>query len=98
MHYNTLENYGPVHKWGKWTAKQLEAVNRKATLLARSKAWKCKTMPGSGGYGRILAACPGLAKALIARGLAHVFSVKSKGNAALIKVQQKAIATCTALP
>lgn len=89
--YNTLENYGPVHKWGKWKAMELYHVGNQATKLARSKVWKCKTLQGSGGYGRILADCPGLAAAMISKGLAHVFSVEASGNPKLLKLQQEAI-------
>ena len=86
--YNTLENYGPVHKWGKWNHWHLMNVGNKASKVARSKKWRCKKLPGSGGYGRILADCHGLAKALISKGLAHVYSVKGSGNAELLKLQK----------
>lgn len=89
--YNTLENYGPVHKWGKWNASDLYRVGNLATKVARSRAWKCKTLQGSGGYGRLLADCPGLAAALISKGLAHVFSVQEAGDPKLLKLQRKAM-------
>ena len=88
--YNTLENYGPVHRWGKWKAWQLYLVGNRATQLARTKIWKCSTLPGSGGYGRRLVSCPGLARALIGRGLAHVFSMRGPGQSALLRRQRLA--------
>ncbi len=89
--YNTLENYGPVHKWGTWTAQELFHVGNQASKVARSKAWHCFTKPGSGGYGRILASCPKLAETLIAKGLAHVFSMGASGDPKLLKIQKIAI-------
>jgi len=89
--YNTLENYGPVHKWGSWKPKALLRVANGASAFARSKAWKCFTLGRSGGYGRSLVSCPGLAKALIRRGLAHVFSMRGPGNKSLLAIQKKAI-------
>lgn len=89
--YNTLENYGPVHRWGKWTAEELHNVGNRATAVARSKAWPCFLQEGGGGYGRLLASCPTLAAALISQGLAHVFSMTDQGDPQLLKLQQKAI-------
>lgn len=89
--YNTLENYGPVHKWGKWKPRALFHVGNRGTALARSKEWKCALMPGRGGYGRLLVNCYGLAKALVSKGLAHVFSMRGPGDKALVKAQKKAI-------
>jgi endonuclease YncB( thermonuclease family) len=89
--YNTLENYGPVHKWGKWDEHDLFEVGNRATSVARSKQWRCYTMKGSGGYGRILVNCPELAKALIIQGLAHVFSMGTSGDPKLLALQRKAI-------
>ena len=88
--YNTLENYGPVHRWGKWKAWQLYRVGNRATWLARARPWKCFTLPGSGGYGRRLVSCPGLARALISRGLAHVFSMRGPGPRKLLRIQRHA--------
>ena len=85
--YNTLENYGPVHRWGKWKAWQLYLVGNRATRVARSRVWKCYTLPGSGGYGRRLVKCPGLARRLIRLGLAHVFSMGGPGPRKMLAIQ-----------
>lgn len=89
--YNTLENYGPVHRWGTWKAEELQQIADQATAVARSKAWHCSVQPGGGGYGRLLANCPKLAETLISKGLAHVFSMEDRGDAGLLKLQQEAI-------
>ena len=88
--YNTLENFGPAHRWGKWDAWQLHRVGNRATQLARAKPWKCFTLPSSGGYGRRLVSCPGLARKLIEQGLAHVFSVRGSGPGDLLRLQRMA--------
>lgn len=88
--YNTLENYGPVHRWGSWTPLELDRINDQATRLAQSKRWDCEILPGGGGYGRALVKCEGLAKALIRQGLAHVYSVRGRGEASWLPLQEEA--------
>jgi endonuclease YncB( thermonuclease family) len=88
--YNTLEDYGPVHRWGDWKPEELDRLNEIGTSLARSKAWSCRTMPTGGGYGRALIRCEGLAKALISRGLAHTYSVKGSADPTWNALQQEA--------
>ena len=39
--FNALEAYGPVHRWGDWTAKELYALSKQAASVARSQVWYC---------------------------------------------------------
>ena len=73
--YNTLESYGPVHQWGDWTAKELYAIAKMATLFARRGVWECKTDGKTDTYGRMLVNCPKLAEEQIRRGYAHAMTV-----------------------
>lgn len=89
--YNTLESYGPIHRWGEWSAEELYAFAGEAGEVAGSKAWACTVSEGGGGYGRKSADCPELRRELLRRGLAHVFVVDGEPDAEDLAVQQKAI-------
>lgn len=90
--YNTLESFGPVHAWGDWTAKELYAIAKLATLTARRGEWSCEGDGSKDGYGRLLLFCRDLAKDLIAKGLAHTYSVDEKpGDAELMEAQRQAM-------
>ena len=89
--FNTLESYGPVHRWGTWTSGELYAIAKQAGERARSETWSCTVGEGSGGYGRIRVDCPDLRWALVSEGLAHVFGIEQAGPEALLVAQQEAI-------
>ncbi len=89
--YNTLESYGPVHRWGDWTAEGLYATAKEAGDVAGASRWECTEREGGGGYGRVLVDCPGLRTALLERGLAHVFALEEAPDAADLATQQRAI-------
>jgi endonuclease YncB( thermonuclease family) len=90
--YNTLESFGPVHVWGDWTAKELYAIAKLATLSARRGEWSCEGDGKKDGYGRLLLFCRDLAKDLISKGLAHNYSVdETPGDAELQEAQRAAM-------
>lgn len=77
--YNTLENHGPVHQWGRWTKGQLLHLAYQAKDVANGHKWACFRVlkdgkPQKDHYGRTLIECPDLATELIEAGLAHVFA------------------------
>ena len=74
--YNTLESYGPVHRWGSWTAAELYAIARTSKDRASERIWQCTTDGSGGGYGRVLVDCPGVAEHLV---LANLSGVDSHG-------------------
>jgi endonuclease YncB( thermonuclease family) len=90
--YNTLESYGPVHRWGDWTTRELMGLAKAAGTRAASEAWTCTTLEGGGGYGRISVDCPDLRRALLEEGLAHAFSVDGPAAPADVAAQGKGIA------
>ncbi len=90
--YNTLESYGPVHRWGGWTAQELYDLAKQAGKVAGEKDWACSLGEGEGGYGRKVADCPELRRELLSKGLAHVFEVDGEPNADDLAAQQQAIA------
>lgn len=91
--FNTPESYGPVHSWGTWTEKELYVLAKMATKHAQRGIWECETDGKTDTYGRMLVKCPGLAKDLVSRGLAHVLTVDDQpGRPELIEAQREAIA------
>ncbi len=76
--FNTLESYGPIHRWGDWTHEELFALAKKAGEVAASRGWDCTDTGEGGGYSRALVDCPELRLRLLSEGLAHVFSLESQ--------------------
>ncbi len=85
--FNALESYGPVHRWGDWTHAELYQLAKAAGEVAAARGWTCATLPGGGGYGRLLVDCPDLERTLIQKGLAHIFSIKGPGEPDLVALQ-----------
>jgi micrococcal nuclease len=73
--YNTLESYGPVHRWGEWTPVELYALARQASDFTRAGLWTCSTDGQQDHYGRLLVDCPGLTLAVVASGFGHLFAI-----------------------
>lgn len=91
--FNTLENHGPVHQWGAWTAKELYFLAKMATLHARRGVWECETDGKLDTYGRMLVVCPGLGEELIRLGLAHAMTVSdAPADARYLTAQEQAMA------
>jgi len=88
--YNTLENYGPIHRFGPGVT-ELFQTSERSTAVATSQEWRCSTQPGGGGYGRSRVACPDLASHLVREGLAHVFTVGKNADLELLGLQAQAI-------
>jgi endonuclease YncB( thermonuclease family) len=73
--YNSLESFGPCHRWGNWNAHELYVLAKMATLNARRGVWHCKSDMKRDGYGRTVWDCPDLAIDQIRKGLAHAMTV-----------------------
>lgn len=91
--FNTLESYGPVHRWGNWHAKELYYLAKEATMNARRGVWHCTSKDLSKDtYGRILWYCPDLARDQIRRGLAHAMTVTEEpSDPSYLAAQRQAI-------
>jgi endonuclease YncB( thermonuclease family) len=89
--YNTLESFGPVHRWGDWTGKELYDLAKAGGAFARTQKWRCTKLPGSGGYGRHLVDCPDLRRELVDRGLAHLYSLEDPHDPTELALQQSAM-------
>jgi endonuclease YncB( thermonuclease family) len=90
--FNALETPGPVHQWGRWTAKELYVNAKQAALHGRRGVWRCTSKMETDTYGRTLWWCPDLAEDLIRRGLAHALSITDQpADAKLLEAQAEAI-------
>lgn len=89
--YNTLEAYGPVHRWGEWTAHELFELAEDSAAHAAMKTWECTTDEKKDGYGRLLVNCPELTKHMVLDGYAMVYSVDGPVDPALLELQQQSI-------
>lgn len=88
--YNTLESYGPVHRWGEWTPKELYDIAKSSKYLAAQEVWDCTTVGEKDGYGRLLVDCPDAALMMVEAGHAHVFYLEGDVPEDLLKAQKKA--------
>lgn len=90
--YNTLEAYGPVHRWGSWTPHELFALAEASSALAASRAWTCTTDGKVDGYGRVLVNCPDLAEEMIRQGHGLAYAVEGTAPEHLLAAQKEAMA------
>ena len=88
--FNTLESFGPVHRWGDWTPEDLYEVAGKAKELVSSRTWVCSTEGRRDAYKRVLVSCPDAAAALVRQGLAHVFAFREAADEGLMALQREA--------
>ena len=88
--FNTLESYGPVHRWGEWTGDGLYRIAKEAGRVAQDGNWTCTQLSGSCGYGRICVSCPDLQATLLSEGLAHVFALKDPADPDMLAHQHAA--------
>lgn len=88
--FNTLETFGPVHRWGRWAPDELLAIARGTGARAAAGTWSCRRVNGQDRYGRLKVACPDLARALVAAGEAHVLAMDEAADPALVQTQRDA--------
>jgi endonuclease YncB( thermonuclease family) len=88
--YNTLESYGPVHRWGEWTGPELHHLAYVARDAAAKGRWACTKQPKKDTYGRLLIDCPDARRSLIASGLAHVYAYEGEPDPADMEAQRDA--------
>jgi micrococcal nuclease len=88
--FNTLESYGPVHRWGEWTGQELWGLAKKAGRVAAKREWECTASGKRDAYNRLLVDCPELRRHLLRRGLAHLFAYDDPADPAEIELQTRA--------
>lgn len=89
---NSLESYGPVHRWIGMPAPRLLELARAATVAASAGQWHCRLEPGREDvYGRLLVDCPDLLFAQLRAGLAHAFGIDGPAPPEPLAAQREAI-------
>jgi micrococcal nuclease len=89
--YNTLEAYGPVHRWGSWTAKELYELERGDVAVAASQEWTCTADGKRDGFKRLLIDCPDVAMELVKQGRAMTYAVEgTRARPELLEAQRQA--------
>jgi len=88
--FNTLESYGPAHRWGGWTGAELYSIAAVSKDYAASRVWECTASGEKDGYGRLLVDCPDAAEAMILAGHAHAFSMDGPSPKPLLLAQKRA--------
>lgn len=73
--YNTLEAFGPVHRWGTWTPAELYELAKSASKVAAAKVWNCTASGEQDHYHRLLVTCPDLAVEMTGTGTAMAYAV-----------------------
>jgi micrococcal nuclease len=89
--YNTLEAYGPVHRWGEWTTRELYTIALGASQVAASQTWECTTDGNEDGYHRVLVRCPEAAKKMVSAGVAMAYDVDGKADPELVELMHEAM-------
>jgi endonuclease YncB( thermonuclease family) len=87
---NTLETFGPVHRWGRWRPEELLAIARSSAAVVASGRWVCTAAGDADRYGRLLVACPDAARRLVEAGHALVLAVDGPVDPALVAAQRVA--------
>jgi endonuclease YncB( thermonuclease family) len=88
--FNTLEAYGPVHRWGSWTREELFALAQQGAGLAAAKSWDCTTDGQLDSYDRVLVDCPTLSLELVRQGHAVAYAVKGRPAPVLLEAMHQA--------
>lgn len=90
--YNTLEAYGPVHRWGDWTPAELYALAKSSAAVAASQTWTCTSDEKLDGYKRLLVHCPALAVEMVKAGHGLAYAVEQdKADPEVLAAQAQAI-------
>lgn len=90
--FNTLESFGPAHRWGDWHPYELWINAKQATHNARHGIWHCTTEGETDTYGRVLVECLDLAISQISQGYAHAMNIDdTPARPEYLRAQQAAI-------
>lgn len=88
--YNTLESYGPVHRWGSWTREELYTLTKGDAAVCASKEWECTTSGEPDAFQRVLVTCPKLALEMVRRGRGLAYAVRGKPDPLVLDAMHQA--------
>ncbi len=87
---NALETFGPVHRIAGASGAELLALAKASAPFAAAREWRCDVKGRRDRYGRLLAACPDAAAALVAEGYAMVLAIDGPADPRLVAAQRAA--------
>lgn len=88
--YNTLEAFGPVHRWGGWSREELFDIAKQGADFCASKEWECTTDGSPDSYGRVLVDCPKLAIEIVRAGQGLAYGVEGRPPRAVLDAMHQA--------
>lgn len=88
--YNTLESYGPVHRWGSWTREELYTLTKGDAQVCAAKEWECTTSGEPDAYQRVLVNCPKLALEMVRKGRGLAYAVRGKPDPIVLDAMHQA--------
>ena len=88
--YNTLESYGPVHRWGSWEREELFALTKGDAQVCASQEWECTTEGKPDAYNRVLVECPKLALEMVRKGRGLAYAVRGKPDRIVLDAMHQA--------
>jgi micrococcal nuclease len=88
--YNTLESFGPVHRWGSWTREELYTLTKGDAKVCAAKEWECTSDGSPDAYQRILVNCPTLALEMVRLGRGLAYAVRGKPERIVLDAMHQA--------
>lgn len=88
--YNTLESYGPVHRWGSWTREELFTLTKSDASFCASREWECTTSGAPDAFNRVLVECPQLALEMVRKGRGLAYAVRGKPDPIVLDAMHQA--------
>lgn len=88
--YNTLESYGPVHRWGSWSREELYTLTKADAAFCASKEWECTTSGEPDAYQRILVTCPKLGLEMVRKGRGLAYAIRGKPDPLVLDAMHQA--------
>lgn len=88
--YNTLESYGPVHRWGLWQREELYEMTKGDAHVCASQEWECTTGGEPDAYQRVLVNCPKLALEMVKKGRGLAYAVRGKPDPVVLDAMHQA--------
>jgi micrococcal nuclease len=88
--YNTLESYGPVHRWGSWSREELYTLTKGDAQVCAAREWECTTSGEPDAYKRLLVSCPALSMEMVKQGRGLAYSVKGPPDRVVLDAMHQA--------
>ncbi len=87
---NTLETYGPVHRWGTWDPRDLLELARGSADVAARSARSCRATGEKDKYDRLLVDCLDARRELLRTGHGHLYPFDREADPDEVAIQREA--------